>query len=101
MKSKPMILAALLLASFLVNLDTTLVNVALPDLSRQLGASTERPQWVVDAFNLVFAAFLLSAGSLSDRLGRRRMLIVGLAVFGTASLIGAAVTSTSRSPSVT
>jgi EmrB/QacA subfamily drug resistance transporter len=70
-----------------------LVNVALPDLSRQLGASTEPLQWVVDAFNLVFAAFLLGAGSLSDRLGRRRMLIIGLAVFGTTSLIGAAASS--------
>ena len=83
----------LLLAAFAVNLDTTLVNVALPDLSRHLGASTSRLQWVVDAYNLVFAAFLLSAGSLSDRLGRRRMLIAGMAVFGTASLIGAAATS--------
>jgi EmrB/QacA subfamily drug resistance transporter len=87
------ILITLLLAAFVVGLDTTLVNVALPDLARQLGASTERLQWVVDAFNLVFAAFLLSAGNLSDRLGRRRMLIVGLAVFGTASLIGAAATN--------
>ena len=86
-------LLTLLLAAFVVGLDTTLVNVALPDLARQLGASTERLQWVVDAFNLVFAAFLLSAGTMSDRLGRRRMLIAGLAVFGTASLIGAAATS--------
>lgn len=92
MKRAP-ILITLLLAAFAVNLDTTLVNVALPDLSRQLGASTARLQWVVDAFNLVFAATLLSAGSLSDRLGRRRMLIVGLAVFGTASLTGALATS--------
>lgn len=93
MTSRTPILITLLLAAFVVGLDTTLVNVALPDLSRELGASTERLQWVVDAFNLVFAAFLLSAGSLSDRLGRRRMLIVGLAVFGTASLIGAAASS--------
>ncbi len=90
------ILLTLLLAAFVVGLDTTLVNVALPELSRQLGASTERLQWVVDAFNLVFAAFLLGAGSLSDRLGRRRMLIVGLAVFGTASLVGAAATSSGQ-----
>ena len=93
MTRRPSLLLTLLFAAFVVGLDTTLVNVALPDLSRQLGASTERLQWVVDAFNLVFAACLLSAGSLSDRLGRRRMLIVGLAVFGTASLIGAAATN--------
>jgi EmrB/QacA subfamily drug resistance transporter len=90
------VLLTLLLAAFAVNLDTTLVNVALPDLSRQLGASTEQLQWVVDAFNLVFAAFLLSAGNLSDRLGRRRMLIVGLALFGTASMLGAAAGTTGQ-----
>jgi EmrB/QacA subfamily drug resistance transporter len=93
MTRKAPVLITLLLAAFLVSLDTTLVNVALPDLSPQLGASTARLQWVVDAFNWVFAAFLLSAGSLSDRFGRRRMLILGLGVFGTTSLIGAAATS--------
>jgi EmrB/QacA subfamily drug resistance transporter len=90
------ILLTLLLAAFAVNLDTTMVNVALPDLSRQLHVSTERLQWIVDAYNLVFAALLLSAGSLSDRLGRRRMLIVGLFVFGTASLIGGAAANSSE-----
>jgi EmrB/QacA subfamily drug resistance transporter len=90
------VLITLLLAAFAVNLDTTLVNVALPDLSRQLDVSTARLQWVVDAYNLVFAAFLLSAGNLSDRLGRRRLLIVGLAVLGTASLVGAAATNSTE-----
>ena len=61
---------ALLLAAFIINLDTTIVNVALPTLVRQLGASTTDLQWVVDAYNLVFAALVLAAGSLSDRLGR-------------------------------
>lgn len=90
------VLITLLLAAFAVNLDTTLVNVALPDLSQQLDVSTARLQWVVDAYNLAFAAFLLSAGNLSDRLGRRRMLVVGLAVFGTASLLGAAATNSTE-----
>ena len=88
MRSKPMILVALLLAAFLVNLDTTLVNVALPALVRELHATTTQLQWVVDSFNLVFAALLLTFGSLSDRFGRKRMLLAGLAVFGTASLAG-------------
>jgi EmrB/QacA subfamily drug resistance transporter len=88
MRSKPMILAALLLAAFLVNLDTTLVNVALPALVRQLHATTTQLQWVVDSFNLVFAALLLTFGSLSDRFGRKRMLLTGLIVFGAASLAG-------------
>ena len=71
MRSKSMILTALLLAAFLVNLDTTLVNVALPSLVRQLHATTTQLQWVVDAFNLVFAALLLTFGSLSDQVGRK------------------------------
>jgi EmrB/QacA subfamily drug resistance transporter len=88
MRSKPLILAALLLAAFLVNLDTTLVNVALPAMVRQLHATTTQLQWVVDSYNLVFAALLLTFGSLSDRFGRKGMLLAGLAVVGTASLIG-------------
>src|SRR5437762_10824235 len=88
MRSKPVILVALLLAAFLVNLDTTLVNVALPAMVRQLHATTTQLQWVVDAYNLVFAALLLTFGSLSDRFGRKGMLLAGLAVFGTASLAG-------------
>src|SRR6266404_7030930 len=88
MRSKPMILVALLLAAFAINLDTTLVNVALPSLVRELHASTTQLQWVVDAYNLVFAALLLTFGSLSDRLGRKGMLLAGLAVFGAASIAG-------------
>src|SRR5499425_776570 len=88
MRSKPVILAALLLAAFSVNLDTTLVNVALPSLVRELHATTTQLQWVVDAYNLVFAALLLTFGSLSDRLGRKGMLLAGLAVFGAASIAG-------------
>src|SRR5262244_1304194 len=88
MRSKPVILVALLLAAFLVNLDTTMVNVALPAMVRQLHATTTQLQWVVDAYNLVFAALLLTFGSLSDRFGRKGMLLAGLAVVGAASLAG-------------
>ncbi|MBY8856041.1 MFS transporter [Nocardia sp. CA2R105] len=87
-RSKPLILTALLAASFLINLDTTLVNVALPTLTRELGADTAQLQWVVDAYNLVFAALLLTSGSLSDRFGRKGMLLAGLLVFGAASFVG-------------
>jgi EmrB/QacA subfamily drug resistance transporter len=83
-----MMLAALLLAAFVVNLDTTLVNVALPSLVRELHATTTQLQWVVDAYNLVFAALLLTSGSLSDRAGRKGMLLAGLGVFGAASVAG-------------
>src|ERR1700760_1189549 len=93
MRSKPMILAALLLAAFLVNLDTTMVNVALPAMVRELHATTTQLQWVVDAYNLVFAALLLTFGSLSDRFGRKKMLLTGLGVVGAASLAGGFTTS--------
>src|SRR5436305_4954312 len=88
MRSKPMILVALLLAAFAINLDTTMVNVALPSLVRELHATTSQLQWGVDAYNLVFAALLLTFGTLSDRFGRRGMLLVGLTVFGVSSLVG-------------
>src|ERR1700743_1716203 len=91
--SKPLILVALLLASFVINLDTTLVNVALPTLTRELGATTAQLQWVVDAYNLVFAALLVTSGSSSDRLGRKGLLLPGLAVFGLASLAGGYATT--------
>jgi EmrB/QacA subfamily drug resistance transporter len=88
MQSKPLILVSLLLAAFAINLDTTIVNVALPSLVRELHASDSQLQWVVDAYNLLFAASVLAAGSLSDRFGRKGMLLAGLLVFGSASLVG-------------
>lgn len=88
MKTKPLILISLLLAAFVINLDTTIVNVALPSLVRELHASDSQLQWVVDAFNLLFAGSVLAAGSLSDRFGRKGMLLAGLTVFGLASLAG-------------
>src|SRR3954470_24987894 len=93
--SKPLVLTALLVASFAINLDTTLVNVALPTLTRELGATTAQLQWVVDAYNLVFAALLLTSGSLSDRFGRKGMLMAGLLVFGVASFAGGYATTPS------
>ena len=83
------VLAVLCLAVFAINVDTTIVNVALPTLVRQLGASTTSLQWVVDAYNLAFAALVLAAGSLSDRFGRKGALLVGLFIFGASTTIGA------------
>jgi EmrB/QacA subfamily drug resistance transporter len=88
MNPKPLVLVSLLLAAFAINLDTTIVNVALPTLVRELHASNSQLQWVVDAFNLLFAASVLAAGSLSDRFGRKGMLLAGLSVFGAASVVG-------------
>jgi MFS family permease len=88
MRSRPVILASLLLAAFAINLDITIVNVALPSLVRELHATNSQLQWVVDAYSLVFAALILAAGSLSDRLGRKGFLLGGLVVFGLSSLAG-------------
>src|SRR5690348_2534809 len=91
--NKPLILAALLLAAFVINLDITIVNVTLPTLVRELHASNSQLQWVVDAYSLVFAALLLASGSLSDRLGRKGFLLIGLGVFGVASIAGGLTSS--------
>ena len=83
------ILAVVCLAVFAINLDTTIVNIALPDMARELGASIRDLQWIVDGYNLAFAALVLTAGSLGDRFGRRPVLLAGLAGFAVASAIGA------------
>src|SRR5437763_16889922 len=88
MRHRTLILVSLLLAAFAINLDTTIVNVALPTLVRELHATNSQLQWIVDAYNLVFAALLLACGSLSHRFGRKGMLLAGLAVFGLASFAG-------------
>jgi DHA2 family methylenomycin A resistance protein-like MFS transporter len=69
-----------------VQLDATIVNVALPRMSVGLGVGVDGLQWVVDAYTLVFAVFLLGAGVLGDRYGSRRAFQAGLVVFGVASL---------------
>src|SRR5437764_4380810 len=86
--SKTAVLFTLCLAALIINIDVTIVNVALPSLVRQLGATTTSLQWVVDAYTLVFAALILAAGSLSDRVGRKGVLLAGLGVFAIGSLLG-------------
>ncbi len=86
-------LAVICLSVFVISLDATIVNVALPTLSRDLGADTAQLQWIVDAYTLVMAGLLLSAGSLGDRYGRRGWLSSGLAMFAITSAIAAQVTS--------
>src|SRR5438874_13605883 len=88
---KGAILFALCLAALIINIDVTIVNVTLPSLVRELGATTTNLQWVVDAYSLVFAALILAAGSLSDRLGRKGILLIGLGIFALGSLAGSLV----------
>lgn len=82
-------LAVLCLAVFTINVATTITNITLPTLVEELGADTRELLWIVDAFNLTFAALVLAAGSLSDRFGRREWLVGGLALYVAASLLGA------------
>jgi DHA2 family multidrug resistance protein-like MFS transporter len=84
------ILAVLCLSVLLVVVDNTIVNVALPTISRDLHASTSALQWVVDGYTLSFAGLLLLGGNLGDRLGRRRFLQLGLVLFAVFS-VGAAL----------
>src|SRR5256885_8657556 len=89
-------LLALCLAALIINIDVTIVNVALPSLVRELGATTTSLQWVVDAYTLVFAALILAAGSLSDRFGRKGVLLLGLGVFAAGSIAGSLATSSEQ-----
>src|SRR6266851_6690692 len=86
-------LAALALSVLVVGLDLFVLNLALPTLSSDLHASSGDLQWFVDAYSLVLAAALLPAGLLGDRIGRKRLLAVALALFGLASLACAYATS--------
>jgi EmrB/QacA subfamily drug resistance transporter len=79
------VLIVLCLALLVTGIDGTIVNVALPTLVRQLHASSSDLQWIVDAYTIVFASFLLIAGNTGDRLGRKRCFVVGLVVFGVGS----------------
>src|SRR6478736_5067750 len=84
-------LVVICLSVFVISVDATIVNVALPTLSRELNADTAQLQWIVDAYTLVISGLLLSAGSLSDRYGRRGWLSGGLAAFAVTSAVAAQV----------
>ena len=74
-------------ATFMLLLDITVVNTALPAIQKDLGASFTELQWVIDAYTLALAALVLSAGVLADRLGRRRVFAAGLGIFTVASAL--------------
>lgn len=94
MKAAWMPLAALCLAFFVEMVDNTLLSVALPTIGRDLGGDTMSLQWVTGAYSLTFGGLLLTAGSIADRFGRRRVLQTGLALFGILSLAVILVSST-------
>jgi predicted MFS family arabinose efflux permease len=89
-------LAPLCVTLLVISLDTTVLNVALPSIVRDLHASSSQLQWVVDAYSLVFAGLLLSLGSLGDRVGRKWVFLSGLAVFAASSAGSAFAASPDR-----
>jgi EmrB/QacA subfamily drug resistance transporter len=91
--SNLLVLIIVCFADFMVVLDLTIVNVALPAIQRDLALSATDLQWVVNAYTLLFAGFLLLGGSAADRFGRRRMFVIGLSLFTAASLADALATS--------
>ena len=91
-----LILGVICLAQLTVLLDNTVLNVAIPSLTRELHASTSDIQWMINAYSLVQSGLLLSAGSAADRYGRKKMLIAGLALFGTGSLVAGLAHSTGQ-----
>src|SRR4051794_8369599 len=86
-------LTILALAQFMVVLDVTIVNVALPNMQASLHFSPDNLQWVISAYTLAFGGFLLLGGRLSDLLGRRRIFSAGLGLFTVASLAGGLASS--------
>src|ERR687898_889363 len=81
-------LALLAAAQFVVVLDASIVNVALPSIGRELQFSQDDLSWVVNAYTLTFGGFLLLGGRMADLIGRRRLFVGGLVLFGIASLLG-------------
>src|SRR3954471_15423807 len=79
-------LVALCFALFMIMLDNTVVNVALPSIRRDLGLQVSELEWVVNAYALVFAVLMLSGGKLADLLGRRKIFLIGLGIFAASSL---------------
>ena len=89
------VLAVMSLSTFMVFLDNTVVNTALPSISRDLNASTATLQWVIDGYTLVLAGLLLLGGTMGDRYGRRRFLTWGMVIFGLGA-VGAALANSAE-----
>ncbi|MGV9923437.1 MFS transporter, partial [Nocardia rhamnosiphila] len=87
-------LALLAFSSLITSLDFTIIYVALPDIARDVGFSEHSMQWVVSAYAIFFGGLLLLGGRAADLLGRRRMFVLGMVVFGVASLLGGLATTT-------
>src|SRR6201991_3818432 len=86
-RRRQLVLAICCMSLFIVGLDNTIVNIALPSLRTDLGASVSGLQWIIDAYTLVLASLLILGGSTADRVGRRRIFQTGLVLFTIGSLL--------------
>src|SRR5437899_1821567 len=96
MRAEPnrwVVLVLVCLAQFMVVLDATIVNVALPSIQKDLGFSPTSLQWIVNAYTLVFGGFLLLGGRAADLLGRQRLFVAGVIVFTAASFVNGIASS--------
>src|SRR5579872_3095377 len=91
--SLSLILVLLVLAQFIIVLDFSIVQIALPTMRTELNISLADSQWIVSAYGLTFAGFLMLSGRASDLYGRKRLFIIGLVLFSLASLTGGLTTS--------
>ena len=85
-REKVVVLLTMCFALAMAMLDNTVVNIALPTIQRELGATVSDLQWIIDGYVLAFASLLLTGGILGDRYGRKKMFLTGLAIFTLASL---------------
>ena len=92
-KNRWLALVGLIISVIVLGFDLTIMNVALPTMAADIGATTGELQWIVDSYAVVFAAAMLPAGLLGDRFGRRRLLVTGLMVFMGGSILGAVVST--------
>ena len=92
-RGRMQVLGICCMSILLVSLDNTIVNVALPTIHRDLGASLSQLQWTVDAYTVVLATLLILCGSIADRIGRKRVFAMGLGLFSIGSLLCSAAPS--------
>src|SRR6476659_476972 len=91
--NKWLVLVVVCFAQFMVVLDATIVNVALPSIQTDLDLSAQNLQWIVNAYTLVFGGFLLLGGRFADLVGRKRVFVLGTVIFSVASLVNALASS--------
>ena len=88
------VLVIMCIVLFIISIDNTVLNLALPSISAGLGATASQLQWIVDSYTLIFASLLITTGSIGDRYGRKKLLLIGLTLFGLGSLGAALSVST-------